>query len=139
MIIADTSGLLALFDRDDQAHVRVDALLATGSPTLVVSPFVLAELDHLVVSRVGVDEEVAMLQAITGGRFELAPFDREDLVAATTVITRYRDQAIGVTDASLLVLADRYRTDRILTLDERHFRVLGPLAGGSFRILPADA
>ncbi|MFI8267452.1 hypothetical protein [Streptomyces rubiginosohelvolus] len=44
------------------------------------------------------------------------------------------DDAVGV------VLADRYRTDRIFTLDQRDFRAMSPLAPGleSFRILPAD-
>jgi hypothetical protein len=38
------------------------------------------------------------------------------------------------------VLADRYRTDRIFTLDQRDFRAITPLTAGigAFRILPAD-
>jgi len=39
-------------------------------------------------------------------------------------------------DASLVLLARRFRTRRILTLDERCFRVLTPLQGGSFQVLP---
>jgi predicted nucleic acid-binding protein len=38
-----------------------------------------------------------------------------------------------------LVLAARHRTKRILTFDERDFRRLRPLDGGSFTLLPADA
>ena len=52
------------------------------------------------------------------------------------VIERYRDQDIGVTDASLVVLARRYETRRILTLDRRHFEVLRPLNGGRFQVVP---
>lgn len=38
-----------------------------------------------------------------------------------------------------VVLAARYDTNRILTLDERHFRALRPLRRGrSFRLLPQD-
>lgn len=48
----------------------------------------------------------------------------------------YEDQGIGLTDASLVVLAHRYRTDRLLTLDHRHFRILRTAAGGSFTLLP---
>jgi hypothetical protein len=29
--------------------------------------------------------------------------------------------------------------DRLLTFDERHFRTIRPLQGGSFTLLPADA
>jgi uncharacterized protein len=56
------------------------------------------------------------------------------------VVDRYRDQNIGLTDASLVILALRHRTNRLLTLDERHFRVVRPLQRfRSFRLLPLDA
>jgi hypothetical protein len=36
-------------------------------------------------------------------------------------------------------LAGRYRTRRLLTFDERHFRALRPLGGrGQFKLLPID-
>jgi predicted nucleic acid-binding protein len=53
-------------------------------------------------------------------------------------VARYPDLRIGIADASLVILAARYRTTRLLTLDERHFRVVTPLHGGTFTILPAD-
>jgi uncharacterized protein len=55
------------------------------------------------------------------------------------VTTGYRDGYVGITDAANVVLADRYRTTRLLTLDQRHFRVLRPLWGAnSFTLLPLD-
>ena len=57
---------------------------------------------------------------------------------ARRVIDRYGDLAIGLADASLVVLAMRYGVTDLLTLDERHFRaILGP-RGEPFRLLPAD-
>jgi len=41
-----------------------------------------------------------------------------------------------VADASNVVLADRYRTRTILTLDRRAFEVLRPITGGRFAVLP---
>ena len=49
---------------------------------------------------------------------------------------RYADQEIGVTDASLVVLAHRYSTKHVLTLDRRHFTVVRPVGGGRFTLLP---
>jgi len=43
---------------------------------------------------------------------------------------------LGGTDASVAALADRLRTDVIVTLDRRHFRVLRTKEGASFRLLP---
>jgi predicted nucleic acid-binding protein len=45
---------------------------------------------------------------------------------------------IGLTDASLVVLAATYGTTRLVTLDERHFRAIRPLPADAFTILPAD-
>ena len=52
--------------------------------------------------------------------------------------TRYGDLQIGLSDASLVVLAGKYGTRDILTLDERHFRALHGRGRKPFRILPAD-
>ncbi|AFE11897.1 hypothetical protein J113_04190 [Mycobacterium tuberculosis CAS/NITR204] len=34
------------------------------------------------------------------------------------------------------MLADRYRTRTILTLDRRHFSALRPIGGGRFTVIP---
>jgi predicted nucleic acid-binding protein len=134
--IADTSGLLALFNRTEPKHEAVARLVSRLDEPLVVPPYVVAEIDYLVATRVGVDAELAVLQELAGGAYTLAQIDADDLAQASAVITRYRDQAIGVADASIVVLADRFRTRQILTLDHRHFGVLRPLSGGRFKIVP---
>jgi uncharacterized protein len=136
VIIADTSGLLALFDRTEPAHAEVAAAVEATAHTLVVSPYVIAELDYLVATRIGVEAELTVLAELAGGAYELAELGAADLAAARGVIARYQDQEIGVADASLVVLADRCATRDILTLDRRHFGVLRPLRGGRFRLLP---
>jgi predicted nucleic acid-binding protein len=101
-----------------------------------VSPYVVAELDYLLATRGGVHAELAALTELSGGAWELPTMEVADLGEACTVIDRYRDQDIGVADASLVILAHRYRTDRVLTLDRRHFRVIRSTAGKPFVILP---
>ncbi|MGZ4206754.1 MAG: type II toxin-antitoxin system toxin ribonuclease C26 [Actinomycetota bacterium] len=136
MIVADTSGLLALFNQTEPAHAAVSRIVAEAGEPLIVSPYVVAELDYLVATQVGVDAELAMLGELTGGAYELATLDAAALARAADVIERYRDQAIGVADASIVVLADRFRTREVLTIDHRHFDVLRPLSGGRFKLLP---
>ena len=43
-----------------------------------------------------------------------------------------------IADGSLIVLAAKYQTTRLLTLDERHFRAIRPLHAVAFTLLPAD-
>jgi len=52
---------------------------------------------------------------------------------------RYSDLGLGLADCSIMVLAERYETRRLLSFDERHFRAVAPLQGGSFEFLPADS
>ena len=63
-------------------------------------------------------------------------FDQEGLRRCREVISSYRDQAVGVADASIVVLAERYRTRTIASLDHRPFDVLRSLDGRSFDVLP---
>lgn len=136
MLICDTSGLLAYFDASDAHHARVAATIAVDPGPFVVSPYVLAELDYLVATRRGVAAEVGVLAELAGGAWDLPGLDAADLRQAQAVIHRYQDQGIGLADASLAVLAARYRTERLLTLDHRHFRVVRTLAGKPFKLLP---
>lgn len=136
MIVADTSGLLALFNDREPAHAAVREIVEGEREPMVVSPFVVAELDYLVATRIGVDAELTVLRELSGGAYHLAELDEDALAGCAAVVERYRDQEIGVADASIVVLAARHQTRRILTLDHRHVSVLRPLDGGRFRLLP---
>lgn len=139
-MVCDTSVLVAYFNGADPDHSRVVAAVRSARPPLVVSPLVLAELDYLVRDRV--DDETARraVRSLLGGRFEVAALAAHDLEAALDVDTRYASLGMGLTDASLVVLAARYHTVNLATLDQRHFRPVRPLRGGpAFQLLPADA
>ena len=135
-MIVDTSALLAYFDTDEPDHAAVTTIVETATEPLVVSPYVVAELDYLVASRLGVSAELAVLRELASGAWDLAAFGTEDLAEARTVVERYADQSIGLADASIVILAARYQTRTVVTLDRRHFGVVRPIDGGSFTILP---
>ena len=135
-MIVDTSALLAFFDRSEPDHRAVAEVLTTTSEPLVVSPYVVAEVDYLIASRRDVEAELAVLRELAGGAWDLATFGGDDLIAAADLIDRYADQRIGIADASNVVLAARHRTRTIATLDRRHFTVLRPANGGRFTIVP---
>ncbi len=135
MIILDTSALYAFLRADDPMSLTVQAALQ-GEPVVVVSPYVLAEIDYLVMSRFGVTAELRMLEELASGAYDLAVMGSSDLLACTRVIEQFADQRVGLADASIVVLAERYGTHRIATLDRRHFSVLRALDGRPFDLLP---
>jgi predicted nucleic acid-binding protein len=138
VILVDTSGLLAAIDASQRSHAACAAVIADDPGPLLLSPFVLAELDYLLATRVGAAEQLALLDEVVRGVFRLVPFGAADIAVARTVIDRHADMAIGLADASIVVLAQRHGTHDVLTLDIRHFRALRTQDRKRFRLLPAD-
>ncbi len=139
MIVLDTGGLYAALDANETLHGRAVAALAAARPPRLLSPFVLAELDYLIGSRVGHAAQLALLDEITRGAYLLDEFTAGDVGDARRVMERYADLRIGLADASVVVLANRHRTLDLLCTDERHFRALRGAGGKPFRLLPFDA
>jgi predicted nucleic acid-binding protein len=138
MIVLDTSGLLAAIDSSQRRHESARRALESDAGPLLLSPFVLAELDYLLLTRVGVAAEVLLLDEVAEGAYHLESFGSEDVRAAKELIDRYHGLKIGIAEASVVVIAARAGTNRILTLDERHFRAIQPLRGRTFQLLPKD-
>lgn len=135
-MIVDTSALLAYFDAGEPDHAAtVDAIDRADAP-LIVSPYVVAELDYLIATRIGVREEIIALRELSGGAWELACIEPGELSRVVDIVESYADLDIGVADASNVLFADRHRTTTIATLDHRLFRAVRPLAGGHFNLVP---
>jgi hypothetical protein len=137
-LLLDAGALYAQADRADPHHAAVVEVLRAEREPLVTSAVAVAEADYLILTRLGVDVELAFLEDLAEGTFLVECLSRPELATALAVARRHRDLAIGLADASLVVLAQRFRTRRLLTFDERAFRNVAPLQGGTFILLPAD-
>ncbi|MBO0855115.1 MAG: PIN domain-containing protein [Nocardia sp.] len=139
-IVVDTSAILALFDESYAEHAPLAQIVKEGDEHLIVSPFVVAEADSMLYTRLGSRAARDFASDVASGAYELAEWTSNQHAAALAVTGRYDDGYIGIADASNVVIADRERTDRIMTLDQRHFRTLRPLWGfTNFVLLPYDA
>jgi predicted nucleic acid-binding protein len=104
-----------------------------------LSSLVLAELDYFVLARLGAQAEKTVLAELSSPAYLLAAFTEDDFHLASEVAIKYGDMQLGLTDASIVVQAARYKTTRILSLDHKHFAAVRPLTGGaSFTLLPRD-
>jgi uncharacterized protein len=136
MILVDTSGLLAALDARSDCTARPRRAWQRPPP-LLLSPFVLAELDYLLATRVGLAARMSLLGEVQRGALHLDTFSATDVRAAVAIIKRHADLAISLADASIVVLASRHKIQDVLTLDRRHFRLLAA-NDKPFRLLPAD-
>jgi predicted nucleic acid-binding protein len=137
-LIADSGGLYALYDSRDKNHRAVRDVVGAETGPIILPAAILAELDYVLRSRLGVTAEIRLLDGITKGSFTLEPFTIEDVVRCRELLAKYRDLDLGLTDASVIAVAERLGIYRILTVDERDFRLVRTAGGDPLVLLPAD-
>lgn len=139
MILIDTGGLLSALDESQKWHRECIQALTEAKPPFLLSPFILAELDYLVLRHVGRAAQYALLEEVARGAYALEAFDVDDVARANIIMTRHKDLDIGLADASIVVLAEKYQVTEVLSLDQRRFRALRIGPRRRFRILPFDS
>jgi predicted nucleic acid-binding protein len=138
-VIVDTTAILVLFDEGKAEHDAIAGIASDVERPLILSPMVMAEADYMLASRFGPGAARSFCGDVANGSFELATWSASDQATVLEVIDSYHGDYVGIADASNVVLADRYRTTELLTLDQRHFRLLRPIWGAEhFTLLPYD-
>jgi predicted nucleic acid-binding protein len=138
VIVIDTSVIVAYMNANDEYHETVSSWLDQTDDDLATTPLIVAEVDHLVAARGGRAAVSALRDDLAAGAY-LVEWWQGAIASSVSIAERYADNDLGLADASLVALAQRLETISIATLDERHFRVVRPLAAGNaFRLLPVD-
>lgn len=135
-VVLDTSVLVALAIASEPDHAAVRDWILAERAELVTTPLVLAEVDHVLQRRAGHAVADAVLADFEHGAYRVDWWPRA-LTESLAVLRSERGAGIGVVDASLLALAGRLDTDRVATLDQRHFRRLR-VGDKPLTLLPAD-
>lgn len=136
MILADTSGLLALLDRGEAEHRRVSRAVEKEPGPLVVIDVVLAETDYLIRRRLGRQAGRAFLDQVLEGVFLREEVTDGDLRRASEIDDRYHESDLGLTDSALMAIAERLAPSKVLTLDRKHFAPFRTLKGEPLDLLP---
>lgn len=132
--IVDAGPLLASIDRRDPHNASCLEVLRRRDLDLMIPALVVAEVAYLAGARLGPRIEAAFLRGLTS--LDVRAPDIDDWPRIADMVERYADLRLGTTDASIAVLADRFRTDLVITLDRRHFEAIRSPDGRAFRILP---
>jgi predicted nucleic acid-binding protein len=137
-LILDAAPLVASADsREPQLEALLRIRDEEEGPLVLPAP-VAAEVDYLLGVRFGEAARRAFLGDLAAQRYDVVCLEAGDYRTVAELDTRYSDLGLGLADCSIVVLAERYGTRRLLSFDERHFRTVAPLQGGSFTLLPAD-
>ena len=127
-------------DPNQNVHLAFRKAVDGAQGPLLVSPFVVAELDYMIRREYGRDDQLEFLGEVDRGAYRLESFDREAFSRAAELVSEYHYVGgFGIADASNVVLAERHGVFfDILTTDQRDFRQAKLPGGRFFRILPYD-
>lgn len=136
MLLVDAGPVVAMADRRDPRRAAARAAIHAERGPLIIPAQVTAEIDYLMGKRLGPHASRAFLQDLAAARFRAECLFPEEYEKVASLSERYGDLGLGLADLSLIVLAERFDCTRVATFDERHFRAVRPLQGGSFTLLP---
>jgi uncharacterized protein len=125
VLVVDTSVLLAAADTADPDHEPCTRAIERASP-LVTTALVVAETAYLIGRQLGAAAEAAFFRAVAAGELQVEMITPTDARRIADLIETYADLGLGGTDASLIVVAERFKVATIATLDRRHFGAVRP-------------
>lgn len=137
-IVADSGAVYGLYDRRDANHAGLRDAIEKIRDQIVLPAPILGEIDYLLRVRLGNAGLLRFLEDIQEGAFSIEPVTLVDLRRCAALIAKYDNLDLGVCDASVVAVAERLGTTRILTVDHRDFRAVRSADGRPFRLLPAD-
>ncbi len=138
-VVCETGAIYALYDADDEHHSACRQLVESERGPLLLPVILLAEIDYLLTSRLHGDAALEFLESVQSGAFALVDLTADDLVRCRELMAQYQDLHLGLADSSVVATAERLKTNRLFTVDHRHFRAIQPRGIGHFVILPADS
>ena len=132
--IVDSGPLIAVANQSDPAHQACLEALQNPKFHLVIPALCVAEVTDFIQARRGSKMEALFLKGLSG--FDIRLPLPEDWTRIGDLVTEYSNFPLGGTDASVIALAERLRTDVVITLDRRHFGSVRPAHCERFRLLP---
>ncbi len=137
-IVADTGGIVALYDSNDRYHAEVSALFRQPAERVILPSPLLGELGYVLLQWLGTAALLQLFTDIESNAFEVEPFLTKDAARCRQLVRTYADLDLGLCGAAVIATAERLGVHRILTVDERDFRVVRSADGKPFTLLPAD-
>jgi predicted nucleic acid-binding protein len=132
----DTGFLYALLNAGEQSHLivrqaaeRLDAIPLLPTPVTV-------EVAYLIRRDLGAESLAQFTADLAEPRYALVAPTAADYGRAAAIVRQYADTHVDFVDAILTAMAERLDIRRILTLDQRHFRLFRPRHCEAFELLP---
>lgn len=134
--LLDTGFLYALLNRTEQMHQAVVAAAQTIREPIILPVPAVTETAYLLLRDVGTAAVGDFIESLATTDLILETPVSADYTRAAEVIRQYADSRVDFVDAVIVAIAERLLISKILTLDQRHFRMFRPRHCASFELLP---
>jgi len=133
--VADTGFVIAVAVATDQLH---EACLAVyrRQDRIYLPQSTLAEVAYLLTRSGGNRITARFLQGLVRTKYRLIALEPEDILRTAELLEQYADARVDFVDITLASIAERLGIRRILTVDQRDFRILRPRHCEHFELEP---
>ena len=134
--LLDTGFLYALLNAKERTHSDVRQAAERLTETAYLPTPVTVEVAYLIRRDLGAEALARFVSDLAVPRYALIEPTIEDYQRAAAIVRQYTDAQIDFVDAIIVSVAERLDITRILTLDQRHFRLIRPIHCDAFEIIP---
>ncbi|MGD1866459.1 MAG: type II toxin-antitoxin system VapC family toxin [Phormidesmis sp.] len=134
-VIADTGFIVAVANEYDSRHKDCKEVYVNYAEILLPQT-TLAEVAYLVEKKLGSKAIARFLQRLPNSRLQMTALTESDISRTAEILNQYADSRIDFVDASVMAMAERFRIEKILTIDCRDFQLFRPKHCQSFALLP---
>jgi len=134
--IIDTNFLVSLTNPKEQSHKICADLARTLTDRFLVPYIIMPEATYLINKYQGHHIMLQFVRRMMQPAWNFEPLQSADFTRASTILDKYHDMDLDFADAAIVAIAERLNIQRVLTLDQRHFRVIRPAHCTAFEILP---
>lgn len=134
--LLDSGFFYALTNDEDGNHVAVSNAARSLRGSVYLPTVATTEIAYLLQRDLGTAVLIDFLAQLISGSLIVEEPVLTDYERAASVITQYSDSNIDFVDAVIVTMAERMNITRILTVDQRHFRLFRPRHCAAFELLP---
>lgn len=134
-VLLDTCAIIALIDKRHCKNEELKKWVLKEENLYIIPSTVVVEVCQLLKYRFGSRYETNFLKEIQKASFIMETIKFEDISRILEILIKYEDLKIGYVDSSIVAIAERIKTNKILTLDKKHFSTIIPSGFEYFDIL----
>ncbi len=135
-VLLDTGFAVSLFNQDDSRHNEVFNVMQHTREDVLFPVPAITETFYLLRRDAGIVVAARFVSSLASGNLLLENPQPQDYQRAAEVIRVYATANLDLVDAIIVAIAERLNITRILTLDQRDFRIIRPRHCAAFELLP---